>query len=155
MNKTCQIHHEFEQFQWVGSDILSTKYQHTVAFSDGCFPATGCVVRPSVENRGKRFLAVKTPRGFAERRELAQKSREREEKGRMWDRYESRREFSDSRHFVGACTRSSYALPIKRDDHMLLFVFWSFNFYTQTWISISFFENVRVTYNVHPSINRR
>lgn len=117
-----QIHPEFEQFRWVGSDILSTKYQHAVAFSNGCFPATGCDVRPSVENRGKRFLAVKTPRGFAERREFAQKSREREEKGRMWDRYESRREFSDSRHFVGACTRSVYAFSIKR-DHMLLFVF--------------------------------
>ena len=29
-----------------------------------------------MENRGKRFLAAKTPRGFAERRELGQKSRE-------------------------------------------------------------------------------
>lgn len=38
--------------------------------------ATGCDVTPSMENRGKRLLGAKTPRGFAERRELAQKSRE-------------------------------------------------------------------------------
>lgn len=38
--------------------------------------ATGCDVTPSLENRGKRLLAAKTPRGLAERRELAQKSRE-------------------------------------------------------------------------------
>lgn len=38
--------------------------------------ATGCDVTPSMENRGKRLLAAKTRRGFVERRELAQKSRE-------------------------------------------------------------------------------
>lgn len=136
---------------------LLTKYQHAVAFSDGRFPTTGCDVRPSVENRGKRFLAVKTPRGFAERRELAQKSREREEKGRMWDRYESRREFSDSRHFVGACTRSVYAFSIKR-DHLLLFVF---ERSTLTNVKFDFFlsgkdqfERTSI-YNVHGNIVHR
>ena len=34
-----------------------------------------------MENRGKRFLAAKTPRGFVERRELGQKSREEKRRG--------------------------------------------------------------------------
>ena len=145
-----------EQFKWVDSDTLSTKYQHAVAFSDGCFPATGCDVRPSVENRGKRFLAVKTPRGFAERRELAQKSREREEKGRMWDRYESRRESLAIPAISSELARDPCMLSPSNVIICCFSFFWSFNFYTQTWISISFFlQNVfERTYNVYPSINR-